>query len=75
VCSSDLGEYPKALTLQSPEIASLRDGGAFGGIVSAIEDYTATPDAFSLVITGKGSRERIRITQTGIEEVSSVGRP
>lgn len=72
---AEQGEYPKALTLQSPEIASLRDGGAFGGIVSAIEDYTATPDAFSLVITGKGSRERIRITQTGIEEVSSVGRP
>jgi hypothetical protein len=69
------GEYPKALTMESPEIAALRESGSFGGIVAAIDAYAATQDEFSLVITGKGSRERLRITQSTIEGIQPVGQP
>lgn len=69
------GEYPKTLTLESPELATLREsGGSFDG-VAAIEAYTATQDEFSLVVVGKGSRERIRVTQRAIEANQPIGRP
>ena len=69
------GEYPRTLTMESPEIAALRESGSFGGIVAAIDAYAATQDEFSLVITGKGSRERLRITQSAIEGIQPVGQP
>jgi hypothetical protein len=62
------GQYPATLTLDSPELASLRGGGGLGDVVARIDDYRATADTFSLVLVGKDPRQRIRITQNGIEE-------
>jgi hypothetical protein len=72
---AEQGQYPKALTLEGPEIASLRNSGSFSGIVSTIEDYATAQDGFSLVITGRDSRQRLRVTQSTIEEVRPAGRP
>jgi hypothetical protein len=69
------GEYPKTLTMESPEIATLREsGGLFDGI-AAIDDYKATRDEFSFVLTGKGSREQYRITQSTVEGIQPAARP
>ena len=71
----DNGQYPAALTLGSPELASLRSGGPLLDVVASIDDYRATQDPFSLVLTGKDPRQRIRITQTGIEEIPPPRQP
>ena len=71
----DNGQYPATLTLDSPEIASLRSGGPLGQVVASIDDYGATQDTFSLVLTGKDLRQRIRITQSAIEEIASPRQP
>jgi hypothetical protein len=71
----DNGQYPATLTLDSPEIASLRSGGPLGQVVASIDDYRATQDTFSLVLTGKDLRQRIRITQSAIEEIASPRQP
>jgi hypothetical protein len=63
------GQYPRALTLESPELASLRNSGAFGEWVGSIESYSATEDTFSLVLKGKDPRQRIRVTQSSVEEI------
>jgi hypothetical protein len=68
------GEFPRTLTLESPELASLRETGLFGGI-AAIHDYAATRDEFSLVLTGKNPSERFRITQSTIEGIQASGQP
>ena len=70
----DNGQYPAALTLDSPELAPLRDGGSLG-VVASIDDYRATQDTFSLILTGKDPRQRIRVTQTGIEDLSPQRQP
>jgi len=72
---AEMGQYPQALTLEGPEIASLRQSGTFSGVVSTIEEYAATQDGFSLVVTGKDARERLRVTQSTIEEARTAGRP
>jgi hypothetical protein len=64
------GQYPAALTLESPALASLRDTGLLRG-VAAIESYTATADTFSFVLVGRDPRQRIRVTQRGIEEAGA----
>lgn len=69
------GEYPKALTMESPEIATLRESGGLLDVIAAIEAYTATRDEFSFVITGKGSREQYRVTQRTVEGIQPAGRP
>jgi len=71
----DNGQYPAALTLDSPELASLRDGGSLGDVVASIDDYRATRDTFSLILVGKDPRQRIRVTQTGIEDLSPQRQP
>jgi len=71
----DNGQYPAALTLDSTELASLRSGGPLLDVVASIDDYRATQDTFSLVLTGKDPRQRIRITQTGIEEIPPPRQP
>jgi hypothetical protein len=64
------GRYPAALTLDSPALASLRDTGLLRS-VAAIEGYTATADTFSFALVGRDPRQRIRVTQRGIEEVGA----
>jgi hypothetical protein len=64
------GQYPAALTLDSPTLASLRGTGLLRG-VAAIEGYTATADSFSFVLVGQDLRQRIRVTQSGIEEAGT----
>jgi hypothetical protein len=63
------GQYPETLTLDSPDLASLRAGGGFGNALGSIEGYTATRDGFSLVVVGKDPRQRIRVTESRIEEI------
>ena len=63
------GQYPKVLTLESPELAHLRKSGSLGGIVSSIEDYATAQDGFSFVLMGKDPRQRVRVTQNTIEEI------
>lgn len=64
------GQYPAALTLDSPALASLRGTGLLRG-VAAIEGYTATADSFSFVLVGRDPRQRIRVTQNGIEKAGT----
>jgi hypothetical protein len=68
------GQYPAGLTLDSPSLASLRDSGQLRS-VAAIEGYTATPDTFAFVLVGRDPRERLRVTQAGIEELGPSTRP
>lgn len=49
--------------------------GAASRGVAAAEGYTATPDTFSFVLVGKDPRQRIRVTQRGIEEAGGSERP
>ena len=67
------GQYPAALTLDSPVLAGLRDSGSFGR-VAAIEGYEASPDAFSFVLRGKDPSQRLRVTESSIEEVGAATR-
>lgn len=67
------GQYPATLTLDSPTLASLRDTGLLRS-VTTIEGYTATPDTFSFVLVGQDPSQRIRVTQSGMEE-PGPGRP
>ncbi len=64
---ADEGQYPATLTLDSPALASLRDVGLLRS-VTAIEGYTATPDTFSFVLVGQDPSQRIRVTQSGMED-------
>lgn len=64
----DNGRYPATISLDSPELASLRSSGTLD-VVGSIDDYRATTDTFSLILTGKDPRQRIRITHEGIQEV------
>ncbi len=66
---ADNGQYPEALTLDSPGLASLRAGGGIGNALGSIEGYTATRDGFSLVVVGKDPRQRIRVTESRLEEI------
>jgi hypothetical protein len=68
------GQFPAALTLDSPALASLRGTGLLRG-VAAIEGYTATADGFSFVLVGRDPRQRIRVTQNGIEEAGTSPPP
>lgn len=68
------GRYPGALTLDSPALAGLRGNSFFGG-VAAIEDYEAGPGAFSFVLRGKDPSQRLRVTESTIEEVGATTRP
>jgi hypothetical protein len=63
------GQFPETLTIDSPGLASLRAAGGFANVLGSIEGYTATRDGFSLVVVGKDPRQRIRVTERGIEEV------
>jgi len=63
------GQYPETLTLDSPGLASLRAGGGFANALGSIEGYAATRDGFSLVVVGKDPRQRIRVTESRIEEI------
>jgi hypothetical protein len=63
------GQFPEKLTIDSPGLASLRAAGGFANSLGSIEGYTATRDGFSLVVVGKDPRQRIRVTERGIEEV------
>lgn len=63
------GQYPQTLTLDSPGLASLRAGGGMGNALGSIEGYAATRDGFSLVVVGKDPRQRIRVTESRVEEI------
>jgi len=69
---ADDGQYPASLGPDSPVLAAVRDGGSFNSAVGAIEGYAATRDTFSLVVVGKDPRQRIRVTESTIEDVSAV---
>lgn len=69
------GQYPSSLALDSPALASLRQSGPFLEVVGAIEGYMATPDEFSFVVVGKDPRQRMRVTQSTIEDIPPPGRP
>lgn len=71
---ADNGQYPEHLTLEDPQLSQLLDLGALGAI-GALEDYKATPDTFSVVVVGKGTGQRLRITQRGIEQVPAAPQP
>ena len=68
------GRYPATLTLDSPVLAGVRGSNFFDG-VAAIEDYVAGPDTFSFVLRGKDHRQRLRVTDSTIEEVGAPTRP
>jgi hypothetical protein len=68
------GRYPEALALDSPALAGLRSNRFFSG-VAAIEDYAAGPDAFSFVLRGKDPSQRLRVTESTIEESDATTRP
>lgn len=65
---ADNGQFPASLSLNSPELASLRGGGSLDA-VGSIDEYRATTDTFSLIVTGKDPRQRIQITHEGIREL------
>lgn len=65
----ETGHYPAALTLDSPELASLVTGRQLADVVASIDDYRGTRDTFSLILTGKDSGQRLRITESTIEDV------
>jgi hypothetical protein len=60
--------YPARLTLDSPEIAYLGEGGAFRDIVGAIEGYAASGEKFSFILVGKDPRYKVRVTHERIED-------
>ena len=60
--------YPAALTLDSPELASLGIGRQLADVVASIDDYRTTQDTFSLILTGKDPSQRIRVTESTIAE-------
>jgi hypothetical protein len=66
--------YPGTLTLDSPALAGLRGSSFFNG-VAAIDNYEAGLDAFSLVLRGKDPSQRLRVTESTIEEVGAAPRP
>jgi hypothetical protein len=68
------GRFPATLSLDSPLLANLRGNNFFNG-VAAIEDYVAGPETFSFVLKGKDPRQRLRVTQSSIEEVGAPTRP
>jgi len=65
----ETGRYPAALTLDSPELASLGKGQPLADVVASIDDYRATEDAFSLILTGQDPSQRIRVTDRTVEAV------
>jgi hypothetical protein len=71
---ADMGQYPARLTLDDPALADLRDSGALDAI-SSLDDYQATQDTFSVIVTGADGRRRIRITNRGLEEVPALANP
>ena len=66
---ADNGQYPQTLTLDSSDLASLRASGELANALGSIEGYAATRDGFSLVVVGKDPRQRIRVTESRIEEI------
>ena len=66
---ADDGQYPANLSLDSPGLAPLRASGGFGDAVGSIDAYIASRDEFSLIVVGKDPRQRVRVTQSGIEEL------
>ncbi|MDA8139718.1 MAG: hypothetical protein M0036_13800, partial [Desulfobacteraceae bacterium] len=68
------GQYPNELNSHSLELISLHDNEIFNKAVSSIENYTSTHDDFSLILVGKDTSERIRLTQNGIAEITTPGR-
>jgi len=68
------GQYPGTLTVESALLADLRRTGLLNG-VAAIEGYAASPDGFSFVLLGKDPRQRLRVTQSTIEEVGPASLP
>ncbi len=72
--NAEEGRYPGALTLDSPALARVRGNSFFSG-VAAIEDYEAGPEAFSFVLRGKDPSQRLRVTESTIEEVGAALRP
>ena len=67
----DYGQYPDRLSLDASELSFLRDSGSLGAIGS-LEHYEATRDTFSVVVTGRESTHRVRVTHRGIETLPAI---